>query len=437
MANIKQLLAIQRYNKSKFQGYDYERMVIRDGNNKFRIVDDMPFFVWEHWFTAADGTPVHSVCTRDYKGEMEREEDPKYCDICELVKNAWSIWNDSDEYSQEEVSQAGIIIGKEADRKKGFPASWGAKQFAYMNVIDRQNDWCAENNHTKVLSKSEKQAGISSGHKGQLDEFIECVDENGDWLDYDIRVKKSGKKLDTVYRVYKDKKFDLPEEEVAYERYDFKELLKPTKAETINRWLTEGVKKKKGDDEQPSSKQKSKKAAKKKPPEVEPESEEEVDEEEGVAAVKVKPAPKRAVGVSKKKKKVLAVKHSTRDFLPEPEPEEEEEEEEEVVADPPPSKKKNKLSNKKALVDIKPEPEEEEEEEEEVVADPPPSKKKSKKKALINIKPEPEPEPDPDGEEEEIEFECPTCEALIKGDVESCAQCGQEFGKGYEDGEED
>jgi len=400
MADIKQLLAIQRHNKSKFQSFDFERLIIRDGNTKFRITDDMPYIVFEHWFTAADGTPVHSICTRDYEGERVREEEAKPCRICNLVKDAWEIWNHSEEYTEEEVFDAGVIIGKQSDRKKGFPSSWGAKQFAYLNVIDRDGEWCAKNSHTKVLCKSEKQAGISSGEKGQLDEFIECVDENGNWLLYDIRVKKTGKKLDTVYRVYKDKEFDIPEEEDAYDSYNFAEILQPTKAETIERWLTEGVKKKNtsdDEDEDEKSKGKSKKAAKKRPEPAPSVDEEEgtVDEEEEAEPEKVKPKakPKRPEPAAKKKKTLSLKKKSE----PEPEPELDEEEEEEEEEEAPPPKKKEK------------------------------AKAKAKGKAK-----EPEPVPDDD-----IEFECPTCENLIVGDVEACDKCGTTFDGWEEDGEED
>lgn len=249
MANIKKLMAIRSRNRAKSQSSDFEKKVIRDGNNTFRLIDSEPHITFEHWFTAADGKPVHSFCSRDYEAEndVDNEDDPKYCVICDLVKDAWELWNDQGEYSEEEIYQAGVIIGKEKDKNKGFAASWGAKQFAYINVIDRDDDWCVKNTHTKVLSKSSNQSGISAGDGGQLDELIDLVEEYGDWEVFDTRMKKQGKKLNTEYRVYKGDEFDLTDEEKSYEKYNFATLIQPTKQDVLTRWLEVGVRGKSDD----------------------------------------------------------------------------------------------------------------------------------------------------------------------------------------------
>jgi len=204
---------IRKHNKSKsnFES-EFESKILRDGNNKMRCVDDDVVMLYEHWFTAADGTRVHSICTRNYDHEIDdAEHEIEYCRVCGVVKDSWDIWNDSGDYSDEEVSQAALIIGKEDDKAVGFPNSWGGKLIAHLNVIDRDDDWCAEHNHTKALAKSEKSAGISGGDGGIFDEFIDVVDDYGDWKDYDIRVKKQGKKKSTSYRATKDKEYELTE----------------------------------------------------------------------------------------------------------------------------------------------------------------------------------------------------------------------------------
>jgi len=370
---------IRRFNKERSSGgVEMEKFVIAEGNNLFRVADDLPVFKYEHWFTAACGTPVHSFCSRDYEGEADGA-DKKSCKVCDVVTAAWEVWNDPDKHSEEDVYQAGVILGKEKDQRKGFAASWSAKVFAYINVIPREDkdNWCAKNKHTKVLSKSAKQAGITAGEKGIFDEFIELVDDNGDWDEFDVRMKKSGKKLDTRYRVYKDKEYALSDEEKGYTRYEFDTLLKPTPEKVLDTWLNVGVKG--GGNSAPP------------PPAAEEDAEEdaaaEVDEEE-----------------TKPKKKVLGKTKLKLKKEPEPEPEtpdEEEEVEDEVEEEEKPTPKpkpKTKL------------------------------KSKTKLKAKPKVEPEPEPDPEPDEPDDDVgEAECPECSTMIPGDSESCPNCGAKF----------
>jgi len=363
MTNIKRLLQLKRHNKARGQGFDFESKILRDGNNHQRIVDDFPFICFEHWFVAACGTSVHSICTRNYAEEMDEEiqYDKKPCRVCDIVRNAWDIWNDPEKYSEEEVFQAGVICGKQKDKAKGWEAGWGAKLFAYYNVIDRDDDWCEENNHTKCLSKAESQSGITAGDGGILDEIIDVAEEYGDLEEFDIRIKKSGKKRDTSYRAYKAKEFDLTDDEKGYEKYDFSTKIKPATDETLKKWLEEGVKKKKTDagdteEEKPKKKMTSKKkAAKKIKKEVEPEEETETETDEAEEAeVEEKPAKKE-------------------------------------------KKKEKEKENKKV------------------------TKLKSKKKK------DPEPEKEKETEEKPELAECPECDAMIPVDSVKCENCGEEF----------
>ena len=252
--NLKRLMAIRNRNKEKKESsgskLNLPQKNLRDGENKFRGVGEI-HIVFEHWFTAADGTRVHSICTRNYDDEMEGNE-PAYCPVCKEYKAAWDIYNDSEQYSEEELHEAMIMIGKAKSKGAKFESSWKAKEFGYLDVIDKEDDWCRENESCKVLSKSESQPGISAGNGGILDEIIELADEYGDYEAYDIRIKKTGKMRDTAYRGYKGKESELTPEEKSYKRHDFPTLLKPTPENVITRWLTEGVKDKDKDDNKES-----------------------------------------------------------------------------------------------------------------------------------------------------------------------------------------
>jgi hypothetical protein len=258
MSNLKRLMAAKAKNKQQRTGPEFPKKILRDGDNKFRAVGPV-HIQYEHWFKAADGTRVHSICTRNFDEETEGHE-AKYCQVCKLYKEAWDIYNNPSDHSEEQVFEAGCMIGKEKEKNQEFPNSWKPKETAYINVIDRDDsDWHRENKKTKVLSKGESSPGISAGNGGILDEVIELVDEYGDYELYDIRLKKSGKKRDTEYRGYKGKEGDLTPEEKKYETFDFPNIFKPTDEKTIERWLTEGVKKK-GEDAEGDDKKSDKKA---------------------------------------------------------------------------------------------------------------------------------------------------------------------------------
>jgi len=315
MSNLKKLLAIRSRNKAKQGGPDFKKKILRDGSNLFRIVGDI-HVQFEHWFTAADGTAVHSICSRNYDEELAGEE-PKYCQVCEIYKDAWDIYNDPKEFTEEDVFEAAVMIGKEKAKGRKFANAWKAKEYAYLSVIDREDNWCEENDSCKVLCKSDSQSGISAGNNGILDEIIELADEYGDYEAYDIKLKKSGKKLDTDYRGYKDKERDLTDEEKEYKRFDFEEMFKVTEAKTVKRWLEVGVKKKKDDSEEgeeSSEGQEQTEVKKDKKEKKEKEKKKEKAEEE-----KEEKKEKKTPTETKKTK----VKLKTKKKEPEPEPEEE------------------------------------------------------------------------------------------------------------------
>jgi len=99
-----------------------------------------------------------------------------------------------------------------------------------MNCIDRMDDWCKTNKHTKLLTKSESEIGI--GWKA-FQSFSKEVDNWGDPENYDLNFIKVGDGLKTEYSVSKanPEKFSqvvlepLTSEEKSYGTYDISQLI--------------------------------------------------------------------------------------------------------------------------------------------------------------------------------------------------------------------
>ena len=253
MANIDKILAKGRQYEN--QKVDFQKKVLQLGDNRFRIVGDVKF-VYEHWFISADGVPVHSMCNKDENGKGK-------CSICEKYEEAFNIINtagSTDGLTEDQILNAKIIIGIEIHKNSKFASSWKAREYAYMNVIDKDDNWCRDNKHSKILCKSNSQAGVSSGKGGIFNEIIDVIDENGDYEknNYDIRIKKSGRNMDTLYRGYVDKENELTLEEKQYEIYGLDSITTPTSEEVLNKWLTIGVKTKDNNESEVSNKEKTK-----------------------------------------------------------------------------------------------------------------------------------------------------------------------------------
>lgn len=130
-----------------------------------------------------------------------------------------------------------------------YSRGWGGQQVCIMNVIDREDDWCATNKHTKLLSKrvTYKDGNIwptigvpSYGFMSALQKLTKVY---GNWSHYDIQIVKTGQ-MNTPYELknasyYKSAGVpeidqsklnvistapDLTAEEQAYERYDIEKL---------------------------------------------------------------------------------------------------------------------------------------------------------------------------------------------------------------------
>lgn len=136
---------------------------------------------------------------------------------------------------------------------------WTGQQVIIINCIDREDNWCAENKHTKILSKK---VGISKNDDGTETEWPEhgvasfgfvsklstLSSQYGSWEKYDLQIKRTGQMQEpTVVKpatIFKkagllaelDKsKLDfvslndtLTPEELEYERYDIAKYFAPT-----------------------------------------------------------------------------------------------------------------------------------------------------------------------------------------------------------------
>jgi len=151
------------------------------------------------------------------------------------------------------------------------------KQYVIYNVIDRNDDWCKENKHTKILSK---QVNIVDGKNGDpiefadpgvpssgfLSEIAKLTGKYRSYLDYDVAIKRTGQK-NTPYEirnasVLKEKDLledisnddgsevnpdlivvgPLTEEEKNYSFYNIQKLAQPTSATRILKKMSSYVK---------------------------------------------------------------------------------------------------------------------------------------------------------------------------------------------------
>lgn len=133
---------------------------------------------------------------------------------------------------------------------------WAGQQVCIMNVIDREDTWCHDNNHTKLLSKK-----INQGKDGKLYPFkgvpsfgfcnllSNMISGYGNWEHYDVAICRTSvmtspvkiwdtpvtlqKKSGILPTVLKAKESiistndNLTEEELSYDRYDISHFFAP------------------------------------------------------------------------------------------------------------------------------------------------------------------------------------------------------------------
>ena len=138
-------------------------------------------------------------------------------------------------------------------------AGYKSTTFTIMNVIDRQDDWCEKNKHTKILCREVNvdakgtiwpKPGVKSF--GFIKRVADLVGKYGDIRNYDISLKRTGDKempFDIKNAsIYKEKDMltelknadgtipdaniivigKLTDTEIAFEKYDLDKLYQPT-----------------------------------------------------------------------------------------------------------------------------------------------------------------------------------------------------------------
>lgn len=160
-----------------------------------------------------------------------------------------------------ELWLAATKTGYKPEDGKSFSFATGLKptKLIVMNVIDRQDDWCKENKHAKILARSltydDKgntwaEPGVKS--YGFTSSIVEIVGKYGNFEKYDLAIKKTGQKerpLDIKNAsLFKEKDMmtellnadgsivdesiiqlgPLTEDERAYGLYDLDKLFRPT-----------------------------------------------------------------------------------------------------------------------------------------------------------------------------------------------------------------
>ena len=172
----------------------------------------------------------------------------------------------------EKVNKGGYT---EADGKWPymFARGWKGPEMLLINVIDRRDDWCKTNKHTKLISKN---VNVTPDGKEYADFGVPAFGFFGPltnlrnnfkmgWEKYDVVITKTGEKLDTVTNMFNGTAFTNPAaikanldksmgidpaeykfisqepaltaEELNYARYDLDENFRVTSYHTIDKYL--------------------------------------------------------------------------------------------------------------------------------------------------------------------------------------------------------
>lgn len=155
----------------------------------------------------------------------------------------------------EKVTKAGFTENDFNDYK--WTKGWKGQKLIAINCIDRSDSWCADNKHTKVLSKhvaiSNKDGkeykfydnGVPS--YGFITKLSTMIGQYGSWENYDLQIRKTGE-MTNPFEIKNASAFKkagllseldqsltssivegpLTEEELGYTRYNLKNLYRPT-----------------------------------------------------------------------------------------------------------------------------------------------------------------------------------------------------------------
>lgn len=176
-----------------FGGPKCEKATIVPGSGHYRLVGPWERY-WRHWVTDTLGQTHFIPCAGPKSS----------CKLCAYVRANWD-------------SNPAVRAYK-------------AGSSSLFNVIDRRDNWCAENKHTKILCQWKSEIGVGPM---MFDELKELVNINGSWDgekgNWDLIVVKSGSGMQgTTYKCQASReKIELTKEEMAYEKYDLKMLIPP------------------------------------------------------------------------------------------------------------------------------------------------------------------------------------------------------------------
>lgn len=165
---------------------------------------------------------------------------------------------------------------KPTDGNYQFTKGWWGQEVAIMNVIDREDSWCADNKHTKLLSKNISRWTTKDGKPaekpdvgvpayGFLGKLSKLSGTSGSWWKYDVAIEKTGEKTNPynvenatatvksgmqefIARLQgKDKYVStadiLTPEEMQYEMYDLEKLYAVTSYQKLLKNLGNTIKK--------------------------------------------------------------------------------------------------------------------------------------------------------------------------------------------------
>jgi len=234
---------------------DFEKKVLVNGNNRFRIIGDAKI-INEHWFFDTTGRTVRSICTLDSTcakckgtGKFENKVCPDCegtglsklrCPVCKEHSKAFqSLKYEMNTLDPNLITLYQRMTGQLIINGARANSNWKAKRRIVFNIIDRDDNWCRDNKHTKILYQASSSIGLSDAEKGVFKSQMQfIVEKYGEASSYDFNIYKMGKDNDTSYRADKDIESPLTVEEKTYKTYDLEGLLKPTEITLLTRWLT-------------------------------------------------------------------------------------------------------------------------------------------------------------------------------------------------------
>ena len=203
------------------------------------------------WETKEDGTLDEDWILYDLYSKVFKKEWSKYADGHKNDKGHDGEYAYANAET-ETYKRMNINLKKDAS-PKFFPPKTKPKARVYMNVIDRHDAWCKENNHTKILtSKNSYWKDDADGNPITFPDpgvpemvYSNIMDQvvayRHHW-NLDVVIKKNSKDINNAYIVkdiLEEKLLDetkalgnaeaLTEEEKAYEMFDFDKLRMTTR----------------------------------------------------------------------------------------------------------------------------------------------------------------------------------------------------------------